>query len=255
MKTGQHLLGQCAVAVCLLGFAWPAAAQAPADDLFFMLHTQRLQAAEMTLSQATTVQPVAVPRSEPLPLDSLFPSPAVPVWARGLSSPTWEQMVRTFEAEGVPAELLAVGWVESRFNPTALSPKGARGVWQFMPETARRYGLQVGDGRDDRTDLALSTRAAARHLADLYRQFGDWPLALAAYNAGADRIESAMTRAGARDFGRLRPWLPAETQLYVPTVLGAMNSVFDPRGVVSTRPSHRARIGAPSGASPPAPAR
>ena len=217
-----------AVAVCLLGFAWPASAQAPADDVFAALRRQRLLAAEQTLSQTMTVQPVAV-QPTPLPPESLVPSEAVPVWARGLSGASWELMVKTFEAEGVPAELLAVGWVESRFNPRALSPKGARGAWQFMPETARRYGLEVRDSRDDRTDLALSTRAAARHLADLYRRFGDWPLALAAYNAGAERVEAATTRAGTRDFWSLRPWLPAETQDYVPAVLRAMTPLAAPR--------------------------
>ena len=207
--------------VCgLLLFGGTAAAQAPTEDVFAALHDQRLLAAEQTLSQAAAATTVAPLNGPQLP-DSPAPFRALPVWARGLSGTTWEEMVRTFEAEGVPVELLAVGWVESRFNPAALSPKGARGVWQFMPETARRYGLQVGDARDDRTDLALSTRAAARHLADLYRRFGDWPLALAAYNAGADRVENAMARARSRDFWRLRPWLPAETQAYVPAVLRA----------------------------------
>lgn len=224
MRRGtRHVVSNGAIALWLMAMiAGPAAAQAPADEVFTGLHQQRLQAVELTLSQATAVQPVIVPRPESVPLQSLFPSEAVPIWARGVSAAAWEQMVKTFEEEGVPQELLAVGWVESRFDPQALSPKGARGAWQFMPETARRYGLHVGADRDDRTNLALSTRAAARHLADLYRQFGDWPLALAAYNAGAERIEAAVARARTRDFGRLRPWLPVETREYVPAVLGAL---------------------------------
>jgi hypothetical protein len=218
------LIANSVASFCLLTFTPSVAAQSPADDLFSTLHQQRLHAADLTLSQTTAVDPVVVPHTVPPLLNSLFPAESVPVWARGLSGASWELMVKTFESEGVPVELLAVGWVESRFNPKALSPKGARGVWQFMPETARRYGLRVGDGRDDRTNLVLSTRAAARHMADLYRRFGDWPLALAAYNAGADRVEAAMTRANSREFRLLRPWLPAETQLYVPTVLDAMRS-------------------------------
>jgi len=222
-RSTRHLVSNGAIALWLMAMiAGPAAAQAPADEAFTGLHQQRLQAVELTLSQATAVQPAVVPRTGPQSLNSLFPAENVPIWARGLSGATWEQMVKTFEAEGVPVELLAVGWVESRFNPAALSPKGARGMWQFMPGTARRYGLQVGDSRDDRTDLVLSTRAAARHLADLYRQFGDWPLALAAYNAGAERVDAAITRASTREFWLLRPWLPAETQLYVSAVLDAM---------------------------------
>jgi len=218
-KNQQRFLSRCAVALCLLGVAGSVAAQSPADDVFSALREQRLQAAELALSQASVVVPVVAASD-----DAPQPSPAltfdtVPVWARGVSAAAWEQMAKTFEEEGIPQELLAVGWVESRFDPQALSPKGARGIWQFMPETARRYGLHVGADRDDRTDFALSTRAAARHLADLYRQFGDWPLALAAYNAGAERVEAAMARARTRDFWQLRLWLPTETQEYVPAVL------------------------------------
>jgi soluble lytic murein transglycosylase-like protein len=128
------------------------------------------------------------------------------------------------ESEGIPPQMIAVLLVESAGNPLALSPKGARGLWQFMPETARRYGLRVDAERDDRLDPELSTRAAARYLRDLYRRFGDWPLALAAYNAGAVQVERAVVRGGAPDFWRLsaQGLLPQETRAYVPTVLGAM---------------------------------
>jgi soluble lytic murein transglycosylase-like protein len=224
MSFRERLVANGAVAVCLLTVVASAAAQQPSEDTFAALHQQRLQAAELALSRVSAVQPAVVARAEMGSTEAVPASEAVPVWARGLSTGTWEQMVNIFEAEAVPVELLAVGWVESRFNPQAVSPKGARGAWQFMPETARRYGLEVGDSRDDRTDLALSTRAAARHLADLYRQFGDWPLALAAYNAGADRVDAAMTRANSREFERLRFWLPAETQLYVPAVLDVIRA-------------------------------
>ena len=88
-----------------------------------------------------------------------------------------------------------------------------------MPATARRYGLFVSAERDDRTNLRLSTRVAARHLADLYDRFGDWLLVLAAYNAGAEQIEGAIRLSGSRDFWKLRTWLPSETQHYVPAVL------------------------------------
>lgn len=230
MTNKNKLLLQASVAIAgLLTVSVAASGQAASDDRFSVLHQQRLQAAELALSQGTVVIPV-VAASGDAPQPSLaLASNAVPVWARGLSAAAWEQMVKTFEAEGVPLELLAVGWVESRFDPQALSPKGARGIWQFMPETARLYGLRVGNGHDDRTNLTLSTRAAARHLADLYRQFGDWPLALAAYNAGAERIDAAVTRAGTRDFWNLRPWLPTETQDYVPAVLRTTPNRFNAR--------------------------
>ena len=106
----------------------------------------------------------------------------------------------------------------------ALSPKGALGLWQLMPDTARRYGLVVTASRDERLDVEKSTRAAARYLRDLYQQFGSWPLALAAYNAGEQGGPKAVERAGTRDFVQLSSLrlLPQETRNYVPAVLSAM---------------------------------
>ena len=127
------------------------------------------------------------------------------------------------QAEGIPAELRAVVLVESAGNVNALSRAGARGLWQFIPETARRYGLVVDASRDERLDREKSTRAAARHLRELYARFGNWPLALAAYNAGEGAVEKAVERAGTTDFTILRSLrlFPAETSRYVPAVLAA----------------------------------
>ena len=122
---------------------------------------------------------------------------------------------------GIPAELAAVILVESGGRATALSSKGARGLWQLMPETARRYGLRVNAVEDERLDLFMATAAAARYLHDLYAQFGDWKLSLAAYNAGEANVSSAILRAHTQDFDQLanRRMLPLETRNYVPSVL------------------------------------
>jgi len=126
--------------------------------------------------------------------------------------------------EGIPVDVAALVLVESGGRPTALSPKGALGLWQFMPETARRYGLAVEPGRDERLDIVKSTRAAARYLRDLYSQFGDWNLAFAAYNTGEQAVQRAIGHNRARDFDSLSRGrrLPLETRNYVPAVLSAM---------------------------------
>ena len=135
-----------------------------------------------------------------------------------LLRPAIEPILRN---HGVPTELAAVIVVESGGRSTALSPKGARGLWQLMPDTARRYGLRVDETQDDRVDLFKATDAAARYLHDLYAQFGDWKLALAAYNTGEANVGSAILRAHTQDFDRLTSlrMLPLETRNYVPRVL------------------------------------
>jgi len=151
-----------------------------------------------------------------------------------------DSLTRILIEERLPVEVLSVALVESGFNPLALSPKGARGIWQLMPDTARRYGLTVAPGADQRTHHEHATRAAARYLQDLYRMFGDWELALAAYNAGEGRVQQAIERAGVRDFNELsrRKLLPLETRNYVPAVLAAwaqMNSAQTSRLVQKER--------------------
>ncbi len=124
---------------------------------------------------------------------------------------------------GIPTELAAVVLVESGGNPMALSPKGARGIWQLMPDTARRYGLIVDNTEDDRLDIEKSTRAAAHYLSDLHAQFGAWSLALAAYNTGEQNLQAAIERSRSTDFTVLSSLglLPLETRNYVPAVFAA----------------------------------
>ena len=168
--------------------------------------------------------PVA-PTFQPLPIASFGKAIPRPVLAR--YSAYRDTLGRILVEEKVPPELLAVALVESGFNPMALSPKGARGIWQFMPITAARYGLIVQPANDHRTHPEHSTRAAARYLRDLYRQFGDWKLALAAYNAGETRVQQIIDRTGIRDFDEMarRGLLPLETRNYVPAVLAAWSQL------------------------------
>ncbi len=160
-------------------------------------------------------------------------------------------MVETILREhGLPPGLADIAAVESGFNPAALSPKGARGLWQLMPETARRYGLVVDAGRDERLDALKSTLAAVQYLKKLYAQFGDWPLALAAYNVGEDRVERARDRTGVRDFWTLsrHAALPEETRRYVPAVLsrisgsGRFSNLDHPLRVLNLDPPDKSAI-------------
>lgn len=122
-----------------------------------------------------------------------------------------------FRAEGVPIELAWVAEAESSFNPSARSPVGAKGLYQFMPETARALGLSTFLP-DDRTDPDRSARAAARYLRQLHGRFGNWALALAAYNAGEGRVGRTLAAKRASTFTAIADALPAETRMYVPKV-------------------------------------
>lgn len=126
-----------------------------------------------------------------------------------------------FAAEGVPAELAWLAEVESTFNPAARSPSGARGLYQFMPVTAKALGLSTFLP-DERTDPAKSARAAARYLKTLHGKFGDWPLALAAYNAGEGRVRRLLSAKKAQSYAAIAVNLPAETRMYVPKVLATL---------------------------------
>ncbi len=136
----------------------------------------------------------------------------------GKYQPMIEQILKE---EGVPLDLIYLCQAESAFVPRALSRASAKGMWQFVSARGREYGLKQNWWIDERSDPEKSTRAAARHLKDLYQEFGDWYLAMAAYNAGPLRVQRAMDKTGATDFWTLaeKRALPKETMNYIPTIL------------------------------------
>lgn len=140
-------------------------------------------------------------------------------------------MIRaTLREEGLPEDLAFVAMIESGFNPLAVSRAGAKGLWQFMAGTARRYGLRVDQWVDERFDPEKSTVAAARYLRDLYAQFGSWALAKAAYNAGEVTILRAIRAVGSKDFWALAGTrlLKPETREFVPAIHAAIVIGRDP---------------------------
>lgn len=128
---------------------------------------------------------------------------------------------RVLDEEGVPQELIFLAQAESGFFPRAVSRKSAKGMWQFVRGRGRQYGLKQTPYLDDRLDPEKATRAAARHLRDLYQRYGDWYLAMAAYNCGPVTVDRAVEHTGYADFWELRRLrvLPRDTISYVPVIL------------------------------------
>ena len=122
----------------------------------------------------------------------------------------------------LPFELCYLPVIESALNPQAHSPVGAAGLWQFMPATGKKYGLEINSLIDERMDPIRSTEAACRFLKVLYNVFGDWNLVIAAYNCGPGNVNKAIHRAGGkRDFWSIYPFLPRETRGYLPIFIAA----------------------------------
>jgi membrane-bound lytic murein transglycosylase D len=148
----------------------------------------------------------------------------------------YEGMIRTkLRERGMPEDLLYLSMIESGFNPTARSRVQAVGLWQFMAPTARDYGLRVDSYVDERRDPEKSTDAALRYLQDLYRRFGSWNLAAAAYNTGEGRVSRAMrattgsVKGEETDFWKIRRLLPSDTREYVPLIYAAALVGKDPQ--------------------------
>ncbi len=131
--------------------------------------------------------------------------------------PMFEEMLDRYN---IPLEMKYLAMVESALNPTAGSPMGAKGLWQFMYGTGKVYGLKVSSLVDDRFDPLKSTEAACQHMIDLYNIYEDWLLVMAAYNAGAGNVNRAIRRAGGvKDYWAIWPYLPRETRGYVPAFI------------------------------------
>lgn len=204
------------------------------------------------------VRPVA---SEPRSgvLGGALSHPATMAWARrfctkmatqptsrlGLvpSRPILPQLEAILAEYGVPRELAAVPAIESGYRQGARGRHGELGLWQLRPATARRFGLQVSAGNDERTHIDSSTRAAARYLAFLYGRYGDWPLALAAYNAGEGRVDRALARSPGATFWELaeRKALPRVSRDYVPKILGVVRVTSSPDSCLSVLAPEQSR--------------
>ena len=147
------------------------------------------------------------------------------IWVRRVRPLAWPKdaaefvlrLKSIFTDERVPPELVWLAEVESGFKAGAESPAGALGMFQLMPATAKQYGLSLWPF-DERVQAEPSARAAAKYLRQLYGQFGDWRLAVAAYNCGEGRVQKSLSRYAAKSYERIATHLPAETQMYVPKV-------------------------------------
>ena len=150
----------------------------------------------------------------------------------------------TMRKHNLPEGLKYLAITESALKPHALSRSGAVGLWQFMPVTGREYGLYNRGDIDERSHPAKSTDAAARYLKNLYRRYGKWELALAAYNSGPGRVNRAIRRGRSKNFWRIKRYLPRETRAYVPGYIGAAYLVhfYKDHGIQPDEPEYDLQV-------------
>lgn len=143
------------------------------------------------------------------------------------SRPYLFYIVEEVERRGMPMEIALLPMIESAFNPQAQSPMKASGIWQFIPSTGKVYGLQQNAWYDGRRDILQATNAALDYLQKLYGMFGDWELALAAYNCGEGCVARAQSRGAGTDYASIK--LPQETRNYVPKLVAVRNIILEPQ--------------------------
>ena len=163
----------------------------------------------------------------------------------GLSTYYMPLFEEIFDEYGLPQELKAMAVIESALNPRAVSRARAKGMWQFMYNTAKMYGLEMTSYVDERLDPLTSCRAAARLLKDSYMIFGDWSLAIASYNCGAGNVSKAIRRSGGKtDFWEIYNYLPRETRGYIPAFIAALYTLnyYPEHGIVPTQVSLPAHV-------------
>lgn len=149
------------------------------------------------------------------------------------SKTPFKTMDVVFRKYGLPVELKYLAVVESELNPSAVSPVGAVGTWQLMPATAKILGLKMSKGYDERRLTNKSTKAAAIYLRDLYTEFGDWLLVMAAYNCGPGPVYTAIKKSGSHNFWTLQRYLPAESRDHVKKFI-ATHYYFEANGSITT---------------------
>ena len=173
----------------------------------------------------TIPPPIVQTNHPPQPVPNPPPQMERELWVEKVSASPWPALAKEyvpelkpiFAAQNVPPELVWMAEVESGFDRRALSPAGAAGLFQLMPDTAKRFGLSLWP-RDQRYQAGPNATASARYLIYLYDRFKDWRLALAAYNAGEGTVQKLLDRYKADSYNAIAGYLPAETQMYVPRI-------------------------------------